>query len=149
MKLKDFGTNLADSVAEFVGSWKFIIWQTIILLIWMFINIEHIVTFDPYPFILMNLLLSSQAAYATPMILMSGNRQALKDREQLNKDLQLDQDTNIMIKSMHELIIKMEQDLKLDRQALKDHAEILSELKQLTESKKSNNGLKQTKRTRS
>lgn len=137
MKLKDFGTNLADSVAEFVGSWKFIIWQTIILLIWMFVNIEHLVHFDPYPFILMNLLLSSQAAYATPMILMSSNRQALKDREQLNKDLQVDEDTNAMIKSMHELITKMEQDLKLDRQALKDHAEILAELKQLTKSKKS------------
>ena len=131
-KFKRFGEKLADSIAEFVGSWKFIIWQTVILIIWMYLNLEHVVSFDPYPFILMNLLLSSQAAYATPMILMSSNRQALKDREQLSKDLRVDEDTNRIIKSMHEVILKLEQDLKLDRQALKDHSVILGELKKLT-----------------
>ena len=134
-KFKNFGITLADSIANFVGSWKFIIWQTIILLVWMLINVRHLVNFDPYPFILMNLLLSSQAAYATPMILMSGNRQAEKDREQLNRDIELDADTNSIIKEIHTLLEKMEQDLKLDRQAIKDHAEILRELKQIREQK--------------
>jgi uncharacterized membrane protein len=100
MNWKTFGINLADSVASFVGSWKFIIWQSVILIIWMFINVEQVVHFDPYPFILMNLLLSSQAAYATPMILMSSNRQAIKDREQTAIDLKLDEETNQIIKDL-------------------------------------------------
>jgi len=130
-KVKDFGLDLADKVATFVGSWKFIIIQSIVLIIWMFLNVDHIVNFDPYPFILMNLLLSSQAAYATPMILMSANRQAERDREQLNKDLAVDEDTNEIIKAIHILLIKIEDDIKLDREALKDHAEILAQLKKI------------------
>jgi uncharacterized membrane protein len=130
-KINNFGMELADKVASFVGSWKFIIWQTVILIIWMFINVDHLVNFDPYPFILMNLLLSSQAAYATPMILMSSNRQATKDRKQLDKDLQVDQSTNLLVSSVYQLVKEMQEDLKLDRQALKDHAEILAELRDL------------------
>jgi uncharacterized membrane protein len=135
-KFKDSGVDLADKVAGFVGSWKFIIWQSVILLIWMYINVEHLVHFDPYPFILMNLLLSSQAAYATPMILMSANRQAERDREELKKDLEVDEDTNLMIKTMHDMLTKLDEDLKLDRQALQDHAAILAELRELTKSRK-------------
>jgi uncharacterized membrane protein len=130
-KLKNFGVDLADKVAMFVGSWKFIIIQSAILITWMFLNVDHLVKFDPYPFILMNLLLSAQAAYATPMILMSGNRQAQRDRKQALKDFAVDVDTNRLIKSLHEMVIKLDEDLKLDRQALKDHAEILIELKKL------------------
>jgi uncharacterized membrane protein len=135
MKLKDFGINLADSIASFVGSWKFIIIQTVILIIWMFLNVDHIVTFDPYPFILMNLLLSSQAAYATPMILMSSNRQAVKDREQLIADLRVDENTNELLKDVMVLLTKIEEDLKLDRQAIQQHAEILSEIKKIKKTK--------------
>lgn len=130
-KFKGSGIDLADKVAGFVGSWKFIIWQSVILIIWMFVNVEHFVHFDPYPFILMNLLLSSQAAYATPMILMSANRQAERDREELKKDLEVDEDTNHIIKTMHTILMKLEQDLQLDRQTLADHAEILAELKKI------------------
>ena len=129
LKLDNFGVNLADKVASFVGSWRFIIWQTVILIIWMFINVDHLVNFDPYPFILMNLLLSSQAAYATPMILMSSNRQTDKDREQMKKDLQVDEDTNVLIRTVLKTLMRIEEDIKLDKQALKDHAEILKELK--------------------
>lgn len=131
MNWKNFGITLADKVASFVGSWQFIIWQTIILIVWMAVNVENLVDFDPYPFILMNLLLSSQAAYATPMILMSSNRQAEKDRDQLIKDLKVDESTNEMLQSVLVLLTKMEEDLKLDRQALKDHAKILTELKKI------------------
>lgn len=131
MNWKDFGIKLADNVASFVGSWQFIIWQTIILIIWMFINVEQLVHFDPYPFILMNLLLSSQAAYATPMILMSSNRQAIKDREELLKDLKIDENTNILLKEVMLVLTRLEEDIKLDRQTIKDHAKILAEIKKI------------------
>lgn len=135
-KLTDIGIKLADKVAAFVGSWTFIIIQTIVLLIWMYINLDHLVEFDPYPFILMNLLLSSQAAYATPMILMSSNRQAIKDREELLKDLKVDEESKELLQAMLVLLIKLDEDLKLDRKALKDHAKILSELKKINKAKK-------------
>jgi uncharacterized membrane protein len=131
MNWKDFGVNLADKVASFVGSWKFIIWQTVILIIWMILNVQNAVDFDPYPFILMNLVLSAQSAYATPMILMSSNRQAIKDREELVKDLKVDESSNELLQGIMVLLLKLEEDLKLDRKALKDHAKILKELKKL------------------
>jgi len=127
-KFKHFGVELADKVASFVGSWKFIIWQSVILLIWIIINIQHLVTFDPYPFILMNLLLSSQAAYATPMILMSGNRQSDRDRKQMQRDIDLDENTNKVIHEMAEALSKLDQDIQLDRQAIKDHLLIKEDL---------------------
>jgi len=137
MNWKDFGINLADGVASFVGSWTFIIWQTVILIIWGAVNILHFSNFDPYPFILMNLLLSSQAAYATPMILMSSNRQAIKDREELLKDLKVDQESKEILQSIMVLLIKLEEDLALDRQAIKEHAEILAEIKKIKKTSKS------------
>ena len=85
----------------------------------------------------MNLLLSSQAAYATPMILMSSNRQATKDREELLKDLKVDESSNQLLKELHTLVTNMQEDLKLDRQALKDHAKILTQLKKLKNGNKS------------
>jgi uncharacterized membrane protein len=136
MNWKTFGINLADKVASFVGSWQFIIWQSVILIVWMFINVEQLVHFDPYPFILMNLLLSSQAAYATPMILMSSNRQTIKDREQLIADLKVDENTNELLKDVMIILQKIEEDLKIDRQALKDHSKILAELKKIEKKSK-------------
>ena len=97
---KNLGVNLADKITSFVGSWKFIIIQSSILAIWVLLNFKHFVRFDPYPFILLNLFLSFQAAYATPMILMSGNRQAEKDRKQLKDDLILDTETNKLLKEL-------------------------------------------------
>ena len=131
-KFKNLGVDLADKVANFVGSWKFIILQSIVLIVWMIVNIEHVVDFDPYPFILMNLLLSSQAAYATPMILMSGNRQAEKDRKQLQRDIDLDNDTNIVINEMSKALKKLNEDLELDRQAIREHALLKEEIKKLS-----------------
>ena len=136
INIKEYGIHLADKIARFVGSWEFIILQSIVLIGWMLMNLDHMVTFDPYPFILMNLFLSAQAAYATPMILMSGNRQAVKDREELVKDLQVDQNTNILVASILEMLSDMREDLKLDRQAIKEHAEILAEIKKIKKAKK-------------
>lgn len=134
-KIKNFGINLADTITSFVGSWKFIILQSAILIAWMMINVNNVVEFDPYPFILMNLFLSAQAAYATPMILMSSNRQSEKDRRELLKDLRVDQDTNVIVSSMLDILKDIKEDIKLDKQAIKDHAEILAQLKKLNNGK--------------
>ena len=131
MRIKNFGINLADKIASFVGSWTFIILQSVVLIGWMIINMDNLVTFDPYPFILMNLFLSAQAAYATPMILMSGNRQAEKDREHMKKDLEVDEDSKEILQAVFALLIKLDEDLKLDRKAIEDHSKILKELKKL------------------
>lgn len=75
------GQKVADSVASTVGSWRFIIIQSIILLLWLILNsLAWSLKWDPYPFILLNLALSFQAAYSAPFVMMSQNRQAEKDR---------------------------------------------------------------------
>jgi uncharacterized membrane protein len=111
VNLKELSINLADKIAAFIGSWKFIIIQSTILTIWIIINALGIVKFDPFPFILLNLFLSFEAAYATPLILMSSTRQAEKDREHLLRDVALDQDSNIVIK-------KIAEDIRIDKTAL-------------------------------
>src|SRR6266705_1313324 len=81
------GAKLADGVAEIVGSWRFIIIQSVLLGIWITLNmIAFVNNWDPYPFILLNLVLSFQAAYAAPIIMMSQNRQAAKDRLMAEQD---------------------------------------------------------------
>jgi uncharacterized membrane protein len=79
---KTTGERAADAVAAAMGSWRFIIIQSAIVAAWILVNIIAVVgRFDPYPFILLNLLFSTQAAYASPIIIMSQNRQAAKDRQ--------------------------------------------------------------------
>ena len=74
------GARIADGVTGFLGSWKFIVIQTVIVAIWIGGNIILYFNFDPAPFILLNLGFSTQAAYAAPLILLAGNRQSLRDR---------------------------------------------------------------------
>jgi uncharacterized membrane protein len=75
------GQRIADSVANGMGSWRFVIIQTIIVILWITSNMYFIVhPWDPWPFILLNLVFSTQAAYASPLILMAQNRQAARDR---------------------------------------------------------------------
>ena len=74
------GVRVADAVTGFMGSWRFIIIQTVIVVIWIVGNVYLIFHFDPYPFILLNLAFSTQAAYAAPLILLAGNRSAQRDR---------------------------------------------------------------------
>jgi len=79
---KTTGERAADAVAVAMGSWRFIIIQSVIVAAWIILNIMAVIRhFDPYPFILLNLLFSTQAAYAAPIIMMSQNRQAAKDRQ--------------------------------------------------------------------
>ncbi len=85
------GQRLADAVTNTMGSWRFIVIQSAILFVWVVLNVigwaRH---WDPYPFILLNLALSFQAAYAAPIIMMSQNRQAAKDRLNVEHDFQID-----------------------------------------------------------
>lgn len=74
------GVRVADDVTGFMGSWTFIIIQTVIVIIWIAGNVYLIFHFDPFPFILLNLAFSTQAAYAAPLILLAGNRAATRDR---------------------------------------------------------------------
>jgi uncharacterized membrane protein len=86
------GQRTADGVASLMGSWAFIVTQSIILFIWLVLNVVGwIRAWDPYPFILMNLVLSMQAAYAAPIIMMSQNRQAVKDRLEAHHDFLINQ----------------------------------------------------------
>ncbi len=76
-----FGERLADAIASGIGSWRFLIIQTVAVLLWVSLNIVGLVNhWDPFPFILLNLLFSVQAAYTGPVLLLAGNRQAQKDR---------------------------------------------------------------------
>lgn len=74
------GARVADRVTGFMGSWRFVIIQTVIVALWVAGNIILLFRFDPFPFILLNLAFSTQAAYAAPLILLAGNRAAVRDR---------------------------------------------------------------------
>lgn len=90
-----YGQRIADSVANGMGSWGFIIGQSVFVLIWMTMNVIGFIRhWDPYPFILLNLIFSTQAAYAAPIIMMAQNRQSQRDRLQA----QADYDTNLEAK---------------------------------------------------
>lgn len=77
------GARVADRATAFIGSWRFVIIQTLIVVIWIAGNVYLVFHFDPYPFILLNLAFSTQAAYAAPLILLASNRQSLRDRATL------------------------------------------------------------------
>ena len=88
-----YGQRIADKVAKVMGSWAFIISQTAFVCVWMVLNLVGINHhWDAYPFILLNLLFSTQAAYAAPIIMMSQNRQGERDRVQAQKDYQTNTD---------------------------------------------------------
>ncbi len=90
------GHRLADSVANGMGSWRFIIIQSAFVVIWMALNIIGFIHhWDVYPFILLNLIFSTQAAYAAPIIMMSQNRQTQRDRIQAQDDYQTNIDAKL------------------------------------------------------
>lgn len=92
------GERLADRFASVVGSWRFIVFQSIILAGWITINgIGAFQHWDPYPFILLNLMLSFQAAYAAPIIMMSQNRHAAIDRTEAKHDYEVNQKAELEI----------------------------------------------------
>jgi uncharacterized membrane protein len=111
----DYGSRIADAVAKGMGSWKFIIIQTILVVLWMGLNlIAFVQHWDPYPFILLNLLFSTQAAYAAPIIMMSQNRQNERDRAQAQADYQTNIDAKLEIEALTSKLNSIEVD-KLDK----------------------------------
>lgn len=113
----NYGQRLADKIASFGGSWKFIIIFGAFIFVWMCINIIFLASkpFDPYPFILLNLILSCLAALQAPVIMMSQNRQEEKDRERSKQDYMINLKSELEIRMLHEkldhLIIHQQQEL--------------------------------------
>jgi uncharacterized membrane protein len=97
------GDKIADKVAATMGSWPFIIIQSFILLVWIILNVTaYVQQWDPYPFILLNLALSFQAAYAAPFIMMSQNRQAAIDRAAAETDYRINAKAELEIELLHQ-----------------------------------------------
>jgi len=110
-----YGQRLADSVASGMGSWRFIIIQTIFVVVWMTLNVVGFVYhWDVYPYILLNLLFSTQAAYAAPIIMMAQNRQNQRDRVQADEDFRTNVEAKKEIEQLQLLLNKIEID-KLDK----------------------------------
>ena len=103
---RTYGEKLSDKVAELGGSWKFIILFGVLLMIWIFYNteIKHNKSFDPYPYILLNLILSCIAAIQAPIIMMSQNRKEVKDRKRAINDYMINLKSEIEIRNLHEKI---------------------------------------------
>ena len=111
------GQRAADQIAKFAGSWAFIFSFTGVLIVWMVINgLLASRAFDPYPFILLNLVLSCVAAIQAPLIMMSQNRQEEKDRRRAENDYKVNLKTEIMIEDLHdkmnEILVRQESILK-------------------------------------
>lgn len=97
-----FGQKMADKLALFAGSWKFIIMFAVILIIWITSNIILLSkAFDPYPFILLNLVLSCVAAMQAPVIMMSQNRQEEKDRIRAQNDYKINLKSEVILEDLH------------------------------------------------
>jgi uncharacterized membrane protein len=134
-----FGQHLADQVAAFGGSWPFIISFGVFLGVWMFLNsvilpIFHNV-FDPYPFILLNLVLSTLAAIQAPLIMMSQNRQAAKDRIDAAHDYEVNLKSELEIMGLHQKVDSLREQQWAELIALQQ--EQIRLLTQLLDEKKS------------
>ena len=112
------GEKLSDKIAEFGGSWRFIIFFVCVMIVWMTLNavVYHEKGFDPYPFILLNLVLSCLAALQAPIIMMSQNRQNDKDRTRSEHDYQVNLAAELQIRLLHD---------KIDHMMLNQHKQIV------------------------
>lgn len=134
-----FGQRIADKVALFGGSWTFIISFGVFIFIWISLNIFWLVNkgFDPYPFILLNLILSCLAALQAPVIMMSQNRQEEKDRDRAKKDYMINLKSELEIRTLHEkvdhFIMDQQQEL-LEIQ--KSQIDLLNDILKNTENRK-------------
>jgi uncharacterized membrane protein len=112
--------RVADRVADIIGSWRFIIFQSVLIVIWITLNvvawIEH---WDPYPFILMNVMLSFQAAYSGPVIMMSQNRQSAKDRLAAEVDHQVNMKAELEIGLLMRRMDELEKNIADNQKELK------------------------------
>ncbi len=126
----DLGPRVADAATAFIGSWRFLVIQSIFVVIWLTGNVILFFHFDPYPFILLNLAFSTQAAYAAPLILLAGNRQVMRDRMTLEhaasqSDVEEEQNEKLLTGNT-EILQKV---AGLEKQILELEQKILSELR--------------------
>ena len=119
------GQRAADSIAKFAGSWAFIFSFSGVLILWMVVNVLLAAgAFDPYPFILLNLVLSCVAAIQAPLIMMSQNRQEEKDRRRAENDYKVNLKTEIMIEDLYDKVNAiLAKQSALERQARGDSKE--------------------------
>ena len=125
------GQRVADRVAAGMGSWNFIIIQSALLAVWIVLNVTAFVQkWDPYPFILLNLALSFQAAYAAPFIMMAQNRQQDIDRKEAENDYKINIKAELEIELLHQKIDELrEKEVLALTQAVADLTELLSKSK--------------------
>ena len=125
-----WGQRVADRVAAVVGSWAFILGQSLLIVLWISWNLLGTQpTWDPFPFILLNLVLSFQAAYTAPAIMMSQNRQAAIDRLQASNDYEVNVKAELEIEALHEKIdLLREQEIRDLSAAVKSLSEQLVKL---------------------
>ena len=130
------GQKISDKVARFGGSWAFIISFLLILFVWILYNTITIQNerFDPYPFILMNLILSCIAAFQAPIIMMSQNRQEEKDRKQNENDYLINLKAELEIRALHQKIdLLLEQQIKVLFNSQAKQLEILKKVEEKVE----------------
>lgn len=113
---RTLGEKVADKITEIVGSWKFIISFCVFLFIWMMLNTYFIFTVDPYPFILLNLILSCIAAIQAPIIMMSQNREAKKESIKSTNEYKTTLKSELILEDLHDT---MDQILKNQKEILK------------------------------
>jgi uncharacterized membrane protein len=130
-KRKPFSNRVADSVASFGGSWKFIISFAIFLVVWMALNIYLLHrSFDPYPFILLNLFLSAIAAIQAPVIMMSQNRKEDKDRQRATSDYLINLKSEIEVRNLHQKIdLLMSEQMQTLFEIQKQQMELMEEIR--------------------
>ncbi|RZJ51009.1 MAG: DUF1003 domain-containing protein [Flavobacterium sp.] len=133
---RNFGQKIADKVADFGGSWTFIISFLLFIIIWIGANVWFLVNkgFDPYPFILLNLILSCIAALQAPVIMMSQNRQEEKDRNRAKKDYMINLKSELEIRMIHDkidhLIMHQQQELiEIQKVQIEMMNDILNQIK--------------------
>jgi len=134
--VRTVGQKVADQVAAFGGSWNFIILFGVFIFLWILANIYLLLNkgFDPYPFILLNLILSCLAALQAPVIMMSQNRQEEKDRERAKKDYMINLKSELEIRMLHEkvdhLIMRQQEELiEIQKVQIEKMNDILSRIK--------------------
>ncbi|MDI9311048.1 MAG: DUF1003 domain-containing protein [Limnohabitans sp.] len=135
----NFGQRISDNIALFGGSWKFIIAFFIVLTIWIIFNVIAIggYKFDPYPFILMNLILSCIAALQAPIIMMSQNRQEEKDRKRSENDYLINLKAEMQIRSLNQKMdLLLEKQIKTLFQKQEKQFELLKEINSKLNKKK-------------
>jgi uncharacterized membrane protein len=125
------GQRIADQVAATMGSWPFIIVQSMLLAAWITLNVTaYVAKWDPYPFILLNLALSFQAAYAAPFIMMAQNRQQDIDRKEAENDHQINIKAELEIELLHQKIDQLrEKEVLYLTQAIADLTTLLHKAK--------------------